>query len=95
VKLRWSFNIGDSKLSPSSTAITAATVYASLVALLFILAGCTTPISADKSSVSHVYKELRRNALQGTEYSNPTRVVLRRYDLEKAFRNQPEATLQE
>jgi pimeloyl-ACP methyl ester carboxylesterase len=67
--------------------------HALLITLLYLLGGCTAPIRADKSSVAQVYRELRHSAVDGTEYSNPTRVVLRRYDWEKAFRKEPAVVL--
>src|SRR5437867_2171949 len=69
------------------------TWHVSLATVLCLLAGCTTPIRADKTSVARVYRELRHSALDSGDYSNPTRVVLRRYDLEKAFRKDPAAVL--
>ena len=40
------------------------------------------------------YRQLHENALTSSECSSEARRVLNRYDLEKAFRKNPEATLE-
>ncbi|MHC1766639.1 MAG: esterase/lipase family protein [Verrucomicrobiia bacterium] len=60
-----------------------------------LVAGCSTPIRARKTSVRHVQNQLERSVLNGKECSGSTRAVLRRYDLEQAFRNDPEAVLKQ
>src|ERR1019366_9460625 len=64
-----------------------------LVMLLARLAGCTTPIGADKVSPRRAYEHLHQNALNSSQCSAETQQVLHRYNLETAFRKDPEATL--
>jgi len=61
--------------------------------VLALVCGCRTPIHADRASVSSVYRELRRSALDGGEYSDATRAVLHRYDWEKSFQAHPAQVL--
>jgi pimeloyl-ACP methyl ester carboxylesterase len=61
--------------------------------LLALLAGCTTPIGADKVSPRTAYQQLHQNALNSSQCSAETMQVLHRYNLETAFRKDPEATL--
>src|SRR5271157_320197 len=62
------------------------------VALVF-LAGCMTPIGADKVSPRQAYQHLQQNALNSGSCSADTRRVLNRYGLATAFENNPDATL--
>jgi pimeloyl-ACP methyl ester carboxylesterase len=64
-----------------------------MVALL-LLAGCTTPIGATKVSPRQAYQHLHENALNSSQCSADTMKVLNRYDLDAAFRKNPDATLQ-
>ncbi|HWY30668.1 MAG TPA: hypothetical protein VNX46_07950, partial [Candidatus Acidoferrum sp.] len=64
-----------------------------LIIALLALAGCTTPIGADKVSPRVAYQHLNRNALNSSHCSPDTMRVLHRYDLEGAFANNPDATL--
>ena len=63
-----------------------------LVALL-ALAGCVTPIGADKVSPRTAYRHLHANALDSADCSADTRRVLNRYGLADAFANDPAPTL--
>jgi len=62
-------------------------------ALLLVLAGCTTPIGADKVSPRAAYLNLHQNALNSSHCSAEARQVLHRYGLESAFEKDPDATL--
>jgi pimeloyl-ACP methyl ester carboxylesterase len=64
------------------------------LAALIALAGCSTPIGADLASPRQAYLHLHRNALNSGDCSGETRQVLHRYDLEKAFAKDPDATLE-
>ena len=63
-----------------------------LIALL-ALAGCATPIGADKVSPRTAYLRLNENALNSSHCSDETMRVLNRYDLDEAFAKNPDATL--
>ena len=63
-----------------------------MVALL-ALAGCVTPIGADKVSPRQAYQHLNQNALNSSHCSADTMKVLHRYDLDVAFKKNPDATL--
>ena len=68
--------------------------FCTLLALaLLALAGCTTPIGADKVSPRTAYLHLHENALNSSRCSAETRQVLHRYDLEAAFGKNPDGTL--
>jgi pimeloyl-ACP methyl ester carboxylesterase len=71
------------------------TTFAKLCALLALLAlaGCTTPIGADKVSPRTAYRHLHQNALNSSHCSADTMRVLNRYDLDKAFKKNPDDTL--
>src|SRR5208283_5151007 len=64
------------------------------VAALIALAGCRTPIGADPTSPRSAYLNLQQNALNSRQYSADTVKVLHRYDLEKSFKKNPDATLE-
>jgi pimeloyl-ACP methyl ester carboxylesterase len=57
------------------------------------LAGCVTPIGADKVSPRQAYQNLHENALNSGQFSSEARRVLNRYGLEEAFKKNPDATL--
>ena len=63
-----------------------------LVALA-VLAGCINPIGADKVSPRQAYQQLNQNALNSSQGSADTLKVLHRYNLEAAFKKDPDATL--
>ena len=64
------------------------------LAALLVVAGCTTPIGADKVSPRQAYQNLHENALTSGQFSADARRVLNRYGLEAAFKKNPEATLE-
>jgi len=64
-----------------------------LVAALLTLAGCVTPIGADKVSPRQAYQNLHENALTSDQFSSDARRVLNRYGLEETFKKNPDATL--
>jgi pimeloyl-ACP methyl ester carboxylesterase len=57
------------------------------------LAGCTTPIGADRVSPRHAYQNLHQNALNSSRCSSETLQVLNRYGFQADFEKHPEATL--
>jgi pimeloyl-ACP methyl ester carboxylesterase len=65
-----------------------------LAVVLLMLAGCVTPIGADKVSARQAYKHLHQNALNSSHCSAETMKVLHRYDLDEAFQKDPDATLE-
>jgi pimeloyl-ACP methyl ester carboxylesterase len=65
-----------------------------LAAGLLALAGCVTPIGADKVSPRTAYQHLHQNALNSSHCSADTMRVLHRYDLDAAFEKNPDATLE-
>lgn len=65
-----------------------------LAVTLLALAGCVNPIGADKVSPRQAYVNLHQNALNSGHCSADTLRVLHRYDLEGAFRKNPDATLE-
>ena len=64
-----------------------------LVALI-VLAGCTTPIGADKVSPRQAYLHLNQSAINSSKCSADTLLVLHRYNLDQAFKQNPDATLE-
>ena len=66
---------------------------ACLAFVLLALAGCVTPIGADKVSPQSAYRQLNENALNSSHCSADTVRVLHRYNLEGTFKKSPEATL--
>jgi pimeloyl-ACP methyl ester carboxylesterase len=65
-----------------------------LAVVLLTLAGCVTPIGADRVSARQAYKHLHQNALNSSHCSAETMKVLHRYDLDEAFEKNPDATLE-
>ena len=63
------------------------------VVVLLALAGCTTPIGADKVLPQQAYQKLHQNALNSSHCSDDTVQVLHRYNLQQAFKKNPDATL--
>jgi pimeloyl-ACP methyl ester carboxylesterase len=61
---------------------------------MMALTGCVTPIGADKVSPRQAYQHLHQNALNSSRCSADTMRVLNRYDLDEAFKRNPDATLQ-
>jgi pimeloyl-ACP methyl ester carboxylesterase len=66
-----------------------------LTIVLVILAGCTTPIGADLANPRQAYLHLHENALNSSDCSGDAKVVLHRYNLEKSFTQNPDATLEQ
>jgi hypothetical protein len=64
-----------------------------LAVALLALAGCVTPIGADKVSPRQAYQQLHENALTSDQFSSDARRVLNRYGLEAVFKKNPDATL--
>ena len=60
---------------------------------LLMLAGCLTPIGVDQVSPRQAYRHLNQSALNSDHCSADTIRVLHRYDLDKAFELNPDATL--
>jgi pimeloyl-ACP methyl ester carboxylesterase len=67
---------------------------ACLAVAMMLLAGCVTPIGADKVSPRTAYQHLHENALNSSRCSADTLRVLNRYDLDAAFKKNPDATLE-
>jgi pimeloyl-ACP methyl ester carboxylesterase len=65
-----------------------------LAIVLLTLAGCVTPIGADKASARQAYQHLHQNALNSSRCSAETMKVLHRYDLDEVFEKNPDATLE-
>lgn len=57
-----------------------------------LFAGCHTPIGADLTSTRRAYHQVTANVLHG-ELSDPTRLVLHRFDWEQRFHDDPSGTL--
>src|SRR5208283_1235746 len=66
-----------------------------LTIALVVLAGCTTPIGGDLATPRQAYLHLHRNALNSGDCSGDALVVLHRYNLEKSFESNPDATLEQ
>jgi pimeloyl-ACP methyl ester carboxylesterase len=64
-----------------------------LVAVLTVVAGCSYPISARKTTITKSYRSANVSALNGSSYSSETRLVLYRFDLEQKFAENPEEVL--
>jgi pimeloyl-ACP methyl ester carboxylesterase len=65
-----------------------------MAVVLLALAGCVTPIGADKVSPRQAYQHLNQNALNSSQCSAETMKVLHRCGFDEAFRKNPDATLQ-
>ena len=65
-----------------------------LAVALLTLTGCINPIGADKVSPRQAYQHLNENALNSSHCSAEAMRVLNRYDLDEAFRKNPDATLE-
>lgn len=60
---------------------------------VLVLAGCSYPVSARKTSFTQAFRSANASALSGDSYSSATRLVLYRFDLEQKFEETPEAVL--
>jgi pimeloyl-ACP methyl ester carboxylesterase len=63
-----------------------------LTLLTLLIAGCTTPIGATRTSLHVAYRQAKANALAG-QASSQSRLVLHRFDLDKQFTSDPAAAL--
>lgn len=61
--------------------------------LTLLLAGCTAPIGATKTSLRVAYRQAQANAMEG-QVSSQSRPVLHRFDLDRQFVSDPAGALQ-
>ena len=66
-----------------------------IVPLSLLLAGCTAPIGAKRSSTRAAYEQLERNALSPGELSANTLSLLHRYSLHQLFKDDPEEAVRQ
>ena len=59
---------------------------------VFLFAGCTAPIAANRTTLRQAHKQISASALDG-RLSDPAQLVLYRFDLEKSFAKEPAETL--
>lgn len=59
-----------------------------------LLAGCATPVGADRVSLREAYEERDRGILNSEQFSAQTTVVLHRHDLRTLYRKSPAEALQ-
>jgi len=64
------------------------------MSLLFLAAGCTTPMGANKAAPRIVFQQVHGNELSSGQPSSETRAILHRFDQEEQFKKSPDATLQ-
>jgi len=62
---------------------------------LVLAAGCMAPIGATRVSPRQAYLDLHQNALNSSHYSDDAAEVLHRYDLEKEFKDDPDAAFKQ
>ena len=67
------------------------TVYVLLI--VFLLAGCATPIGTREVSVRRNYEEINVNALKKNTYSDASKAVLQLYFLIEAFKKDPDRAI--
>lgn len=77
---------------PASWARAAALLWLPL-AFALALGGCSTPIGADRVAPRTAAAQLDQSALKSRQLSSHTALVLHRYNLDKAFRQTPDAAL--
>jgi pimeloyl-ACP methyl ester carboxylesterase len=63
--------------------------------LLLLLASCSTPIGASRSSVRAAYEEIESNVLRSGKPSVDTLSLLHRYDLDQVFSKDPEDAIRQ
>ena len=63
------------------------------LAALIVLAGCTNPIGANWAPPQPAYLHLHEDALNSSDCSADTVLVLHRYDLDRSFKRDPDETL--
>jgi pimeloyl-ACP methyl ester carboxylesterase len=64
-----------------------------LCAFVLLFAGCSTRISAERTSSRAAYRQIAVSALESDRVSDAARRVLHRFDLEERFEDDPEGTL--
>jgi pimeloyl-ACP methyl ester carboxylesterase len=64
-----------------------------VIALLFLAAGCATPMGADKASPRIVFQQVHGNELTSGQPSSETTAILHRFDLKQQFEKSPDAAL--
>lgn len=85
-------------LSPSKAETQRVTQACRIIAVcgcLLLVAGCTTPIGADRVSSRRGYEQVDRNALNSGEPGADARWVIRRYGLEKLAREHPDEAVRQ
>ena len=70
------------------TSSVAASALVVIAVLTLLLAGCTTPIGATKTSMRVAYRQANASAMQG-EASSESRLVIHRFNLDKQFASRP------
>src|SRR5215218_2688159 len=66
-----------------------------LFACVMLVAGCATPIGADRVSSRRAYEQVDRNALNAGEPGADALWVIRRYGLEQLAREQPDEAVRQ
>jgi len=64
-----------------------------ILALIFSLVSCSTPIGVSKVGMRKAYQEIHANILNGKEISDDTKIVLSRFSLLEQFKKDPAATI--
>ena len=64
------------------------------ILLMVFLAGCATPIGTRQVGIKRTYEQINTNAIKKDVYSDATRSVLHRFDLEKQFDKDPAVTIE-
>ena len=67
----------------------------SLAIILFVLAGCATPVGVRQLDPKQVQRNLTANILSSDELSAPTQHILNRSNLSEKFQSQPEEVIAE
>ena len=57
------------------------------------ISGCTTPVGVEQINSQTAYRVFARNVLSSGKFSEPTRIVLTRWDLSQRFATAPEAAI--
>jgi pimeloyl-ACP methyl ester carboxylesterase len=66
-----------------------------VVAVGLLLAGCTTPIGADRVTTRRAYAQVEANALRNGKPSAATVAILHRYDLDRLAARQPDEAVRQ
>jgi pimeloyl-ACP methyl ester carboxylesterase len=64
-----------------------------ILALIYCLVGCATPIGVKKVGTRKAYQEINANVLNGEGLSDETKIVLHRFDLLELFKKDLSATI--